>query len=142
VRVIHPSALVADAADALGAVRDEVVVVGAAAVEVALAQTRAVVTPTRDVDLVVAVEQVEAVLRHLEDQRFRPSTRPHERGFTWVRDDLSIQLVRSFHPFPRGPAARLPQNSAFAMAGEADTLRAAEAEVRRTASRCERRLFG
>jgi hypothetical protein len=118
VRVVRPTVLVEDAADALGAVRDDVIVVGAAAVEIALARTRAVVTPTLDVDLVIAVERVEAVVRHLEDERFRPSVRPHERGFTWVREDLSVQLVRSFHPFPRGAAARLPENTAFAMAAD------------------------
>jgi hypothetical protein len=142
VRVVRPTALVADAADVLGAVRDDVVVVGAAAVEIVLARTRAVVTPTLDIDLVVTAEQAEAVVRHLEDERFRPSVRPHERGFTWVRDELSVQLVRSFHPFPRGPAAQLPENTAFAMAAEPGhrDLVAFEAEPERPRLTCVRPL--
>jgi hypothetical protein len=51
VKVVTPTRLLAEAAEALGAVRDEVVVIGAAALEVMLADTPSVaITPTRDVD--------------------------------------------------------------------------------------------
>ena len=33
-----------------------------------------------------------------------------------ARGDLKVQLVRTFHPFPRPPASRLPSNPAFGMA--------------------------
>ena len=44
------------------------------------------------------------------------SSVPHEAAFTWVRGDLKVQLVRTFHPFARPPASRLPTNTAFGMA--------------------------
>jgi hypothetical protein len=47
------------------------------------------------------------------------STVEHESAFTWVRGDLKVQLVRTFHPFPRGAAKRLPQNQVFGMAANA-----------------------
>jgi hypothetical protein len=118
VRIVRPSALVAEAAGALAPVRDRVVLVGAAAVDVALAAAGAAITPTRDVDLVVGAEVVETVVRQLESDDFRRSELPHERNFTWVRGDLRIQLVRTFHPFPNGPAARLPANPVFGMAAD------------------------
>jgi hypothetical protein len=40
----------------------------------------------------------------------QPSDEPYERGFTWVRGDLKVQLVRPFHPFPSRTAAQLPEN--------------------------------
>jgi hypothetical protein len=40
VKVVTPTRLLAEAADVLGAVRNDVVVIGAAALEVALADTR------------------------------------------------------------------------------------------------------
>jgi hypothetical protein len=118
VRTIQPSPLVAEAADALDAIRDHVVLVGAAAIDVALATAGAAITPTRDVDLVVGAERVDDVVERLESDRFRRSQLPHERDFTWVRGDLRVQLVRSFHPFPKGRAARLPANPVFGMAAD------------------------
>jgi hypothetical protein len=38
----------------------------------------------------------------------QPSQLPHERGFTWVRGDLKVQLLRPYHPFPKGAAKGLP----------------------------------
>jgi hypothetical protein len=56
VKVVTPTRLLAEAADVLAEVRDDVVVVDAAALEVALAeQSSAVITPTRDIDVVVPV---------------------------------------------------------------------------------------
>jgi hypothetical protein len=38
----------------------------------------------------------------------QPSTLSHERGFTWVKGDLKVQLLRPYHPFPKGVAMGLP----------------------------------
>jgi hypothetical protein len=49
VKVVAPSRLLAEAAAVLAEVRDDVVVIGAAALEVALAsESSVVITPTRD----------------------------------------------------------------------------------------------
>ncbi len=120
VKVVTPTRLLAEAADVLGAVRDDVVVIGAAALEVALADTPSVaITPTRDVDLVVSVDRAADVVSHLEAADLRPSDVSYERGFTWVRGDLKVQLVRTFHPFPKPPAKALPENPAVGMAARA-----------------------
>lgn len=119
-KVVHPSPLLREAAEVLAPVRDDVVLVGAAALEIALYGKTATVTPTRDVDIVVSVDQAAEVIRHLLDAALEPSTEAHERGFTWVRGDLKVQLVRGFHPFPKPPAARLPGNPVFGMASRAN----------------------
>lgn len=109
-KVVDPSPLLEDAAGVLVSVKDSVVVIGAVAVEVALDSVPAAITPTRDVDLVVGTEQVEKVIRHLEDASLKPSEVKYERGFTWVRGDLKVQLIRGFHPFPPAVGAGLPVN--------------------------------
>jgi hypothetical protein len=77
VKVVTPTGLLAEAADVLGPVRDEVVVIGAAALEVALADSPSVtITPTRDVDVVVTVEHAAHVVSHLESAGLRPTTTP------------------------------------------------------------------
>jgi hypothetical protein len=118
----------------------DVVVIGAAAVQIVLAEdvsaggepsgntptpvaaTRdldLLLTPTRDVDLAVETVEAEAVAQQLEAAGLQLSDEPHERGFTWVRDDdLKIQLVRPFHPFPGPVAERLPQQPAFGLLRE------------------------
>jgi hypothetical protein len=118
VKVITPTPLVAEAADVLAGFRDLVVVVGAAAIEVALSGTDVAITPTRDVDVVVPVAAAAAIVTALEADGLRRSDVPHERAFTWVRGDLKVQLVRTFHPFPSEIAKALPQNPVFGMAGE------------------------
>jgi hypothetical protein len=118
VKVIAPTPLVAEAADVLAEFRDLVVVVGAAAIEVALSGTDVAITPTRDVDVVVPVAEAAAIVSALEADGLRRSEVPHERPFTWVRRDLKVQLVRTFHPFPSGVARALPQNPVFGMASE------------------------
>jgi hypothetical protein len=119
-KVIAPGRLLAEAADILANVRDEVVVVGAAAIEVALDDALdETVTPTRDVDIVVPTERVAIVVGELEAAGLCRSDLAHERGFTWVRDDLKVQLVRTFHPFPRAPARSLSANPVFGMAANA-----------------------
>jgi len=70
----------------------------------------AIVTPTRDVDLAVETAQAEAVIVALEGAGLAQSAEPHEQGFTWVRGDLKIQLMRPFHPFPPARVAPLPTN--------------------------------
>jgi hypothetical protein len=116
VKVLTPTRLLAEAADVLADVRDDVVVVGAAALEVALAeQSSAVITPTRDIDVVVSVAHVAEVVARLEAGDLHRSDVDHERGFTWIRGDLKVQLVRSFHPVPKGPAKALPANPVSGM---------------------------
>lgn len=109
-RVVRPSRLLEEAARTLHEVKDEVVVVGAAAIEVALYAVPATITPTRDVDLVVSTTDVDAVVGHLEEADLEPSTIEYERGFTWVRGDLKVQLIRGFHPFPTDAGKGLPVN--------------------------------
>jgi hypothetical protein len=118
VKVVQPTRLVAEAAEVLEATRDDVVVVGAAALEIALSDADTFVTPTRDVDVVVPTERVVDVVRELEASGLERSREPHEARFTWVRDELKVQLVRAFHPFPKGVARGLPQNAAFGMASD------------------------
>ena len=66
-KVLTPTRLLAEAADVLADVRDDVVVVGAAALEVALAeQSSAVITPTRDIDVVMSVAHVAEVVARLQ----------------------------------------------------------------------------
>jgi hypothetical protein len=112
VKVVEPSDLLRDAARALRAVQNDVVVVGAAAIEVALHGVPAAITPTRDVDVVVDTVDVDTVVRQLEAARLVPSELDYEKGFTWVRDDLKVQLIRGFHPFPQGASTGLPVNPA------------------------------
>lgn len=109
-KVVEPSDLLCEAADVLGAVKDDVVVVGAAAIEVALHGATAAITPTRDVDAVVGTESVDVVVGQLEAAELQPSTLDYEKGFTWVRGDLKVQLIRGFHPFPKGASVGLPVN--------------------------------
>jgi hypothetical protein len=116
-KVVAPGALLAEAADVLASVRDDIVVVGAAAIEVALADAvDEAITPTRDVDVVVPTERAAIIVAALEGAGLRRSDVQHERAFTWVRDDLKVQLVRTFHPFPKPPASELPANPVFGMA--------------------------
>jgi hypothetical protein len=116
VKVLAPTPLMCQAAEVLATVRDSVVVFGAVAVEVALADASISVTPTRDVDLVVETEDANDIVQHLESLGLRRSEIPHEASFTWVRGDLKIQLVRPFHPFPTGAAERLPSQPTVAVA--------------------------
>jgi hypothetical protein len=120
VKVVPRSRLLSDAAEILEPFHDEVVVVGATALEVTLAASAdsVVVTPTRDVDVVVPIEHVATVVSRLEEANMDPSDLAHERGFTWIRGDLKVQLVRTYHPFPKSHARALPANPVFGMASE------------------------
>jgi hypothetical protein len=129
VKVIEPTPLMREAASVLGPIVDDVVVIGALAVAVALssdhaagtpaAELRRVVTigPTFDVDLAVEPQAARAVVRHLTEQGLQPSTAPGERGFTWERDGLKVQLMTRPGP-PRMRSAgepRLPVQAALAI---------------------------
>jgi hypothetical protein len=111
VKVITPDALLREAAEVLAPVQDDIVVIGASAVRVALHGRDVVITPTRDVDAGTSVEAVDRVVGQLETAGLTRSTKPHERAFTWVRGTLKVQLIRPFHPFAKGAAARLPVNN-------------------------------
>lgn len=109
-KVVSPSELLRGAADVLGPVRDEVVVIGALAVQIALDGSDVPLTPTHDVDVGSSTERANEVVAHLEAAGLRRSEIEHEKPFTWVRDERKVQVVRPFHPFPKGAAARLPEN--------------------------------
>ncbi|MEW6583530.1 MAG: hypothetical protein AB1416_12310 [Actinomycetota bacterium] len=111
-----------DAAEVLDPVRADVVVIGAVAVQVALDGRGVALTPTRDVDAGVPTEAVDRVVACLEGRGLRRSDVAHERSFTWVREDLKVQLLRPFHPFPRGAARGLPVQN---LVGELDGFRRA-----------------
>lgn len=110
--------LLLEAAEVLDGIRDDVVVIGAVAVQVALDGHEVVLTPTRDVDAGIATEAAERVVAHLEDRGLRPSELPHERSFTWVKGALKVQLLRPFHPFPKGAARGLPVNNMVSELGQ------------------------
>jgi hypothetical protein len=118
VKAIEPTPLVREAAAVLEPFCESVVVVGAIAVEIALSDQSAAITPTRDIDVVVPTTKARPVVDTLEAFGFTASDVPHEAGFTWNRGDLKVQLVRTFHPFPDETARRLPQNPVFGMAGD------------------------
>jgi len=97
-----------EAAEVLAPVKDQVIVIGALAVQIALDASGASVTPTRDVDAGLRTEDVANVVTALEAAGLRPSEEDHELGFTWLRGDLKVQLLRPFHPMPHGAARSLP----------------------------------
>ena len=85
--------------------------VGALAVYIALDGHDVALTPTSDIDTGVATEAVDRVVAHLEKSGLRQSELPHERSFTWLKGDVKVQLIRPFHPFPKGAARGLPTNN-------------------------------
>lgn len=110
-KVVASTVLLREAAEVLAPIREDVVVIGALAVQIALDGHEVNLSPTRDVDAGVKTEDVERVVSHLEAQGLAPSDMEHERRFTWVKGDLKVQLLRPFHPFPRGAARGLPENN-------------------------------
>jgi hypothetical protein len=108
VKVVRPTSLLLEAAEVLAGVRDDVVVIGAVAVQAHLADREVALTPTRDVDAGIATDAADRVVAHLEARGLRRSELEHERPFTWVKDELKVQLLRPFHPFPKGAACGLP----------------------------------
>lgn len=106
--VVRPNRILREAAAVLGPVREDLVVIGAVAVQVALDGHDVPLTPTRDVDAGVRHDAIERVVAHLEANGLQRSELPHERSFTWVKGELKVQLLRQFHPFPKGPARGLP----------------------------------
>jgi hypothetical protein len=118
VKVVTPTRLLSDAAAILEPIRGEVVVIGALAVQIALDGRDVALTPTRDIDAGVATEAVDRVVAHLEENGLRHSELPHERSFTWVKGDIKVQLLRPFHPFPKGAASGLPTNNMVSELGD------------------------
>lgn len=74
-KVVAPTPLLSDAAAVLDPIRDEVVVIGALAVQIALDGHDVALTPTRDVDAGVETAAVERVVAHLEASDLQRSTR-------------------------------------------------------------------
>lgn len=103
-KIVTASRLLREAADVLEPIRDDVVVIGALAVQIALDGHDVALAVTRDVDAGVATDAVGRVVEQLERSGLRRSELPHEQGFTWIRGDLKVQLLRPFHPFPPKPA--------------------------------------
>lgn len=116
-KVVAPTHLLREAAAILEPIRDDIVVIGALAVQIALDGHDVALTPTMDVDAGTSIEKVDQIVAHLEAEGMQGSDLPHERGFTWVKGDVKVQLIRAFHPFPRGTADGLPVNN---MVGELD----------------------
>ena len=114
-RIVTQTPLLREAAAILEPIREEVVVIGALAVQIALDGHEVALTPTRDIDACISTESVDRVVAHLEENGLRQSDLAHERSFTWVKDDVKVQLLRPFHPFPKGAASGLPVNN---MVGE------------------------
>lgn len=111
-KIVTPDPLLRFAADALAPVRDDVVVIGASAVHVALHGRDVPLSPTRDVDAGTRTEDVDRVVAAIEAAGLTRSSEPHERAFTWVSgEQLKVQLIRPFHPFPTGNARGLPVNN-------------------------------
>jgi len=114
VRVIEPSDLLRRAAGVLAPIRDDVVLIGALAVQVALDGHGVPLTPTHDADVGSSTEQANDVIARLEDAGLERSDLPHERSFTWVAPGIKVQVVRPYHPFAKGASARLPVNNLIA----------------------------
>jgi hypothetical protein len=76
VRVVTPTPLLREAADVLDRIRDEVVVIGALAVQVALDGHDVALAPTRDVDAAVSTAAVDAVGRSIRSRKDRPGACP------------------------------------------------------------------
>jgi hypothetical protein len=105
-----------EAADVLHGVSGEVVVIGAVALEAALSGSDARSAATTDLDGAVTIGSAAAVISHLEQAGLKPSDEPHERGFTWVRDGLKIQLIRPAARAIRPPVSGLVSNTQFSVA--------------------------
>jgi len=71
-----------DAAAVLEPIRDDVVVIGALAVQIVLDEHDVALTPTSDVDAGVETDAVDRVVAHLEENDLRRSDEPHERSLT------------------------------------------------------------
>jgi hypothetical protein len=144
VKVITPTRLVAEAADVLGEFRGSVVVVGAAAIEVALSGAGVAITPTRDVDVVVQMADAEAIVMALEADGMQRSDVPH--GDDVVREWRAAghevqQRARTAIPaLAAGGQATMAAGGEMVRLGQAGNQRQAEARVLRTAAAALRSL--
>lgn len=130
-KVVAPTHLLREAAAILEPIRDDMVVIGALAVQIALDGHDVALTPTMDVDAGISIEKVDQIVAHLESEGMQGSNLPHERGFTWVKGDVKVQLIRAFHPFPRGTADGLPVNNMVSELDEHKWLIALEGDPAR-----------
>src|SRR4051794_9690909 len=96
-----------EAAEVLAPVHDDVVVIGATGLEAAFAGSDARTTATTDVDCAFSIDGAAVVIAHLEEEGLARSDEPHERGFTWVREGLKVQLIRPPARAPRPPVSGL-----------------------------------
>ncbi len=110
-RVVTAGPLLRSAAAVLEPVRDDVTLIGALAVQVALDGHDVALTPTHDADVGSPIERANEVVAELERAGLTRSKLPHEEPFTWIGEGIKVQIARPFHPFPKGAAARLPQIS-------------------------------
>jgi hypothetical protein len=131
VKIVEPTALMREAAAALAPVVNDVVVIGAVAIGVALGRdgTNArkhgatwdvdlvvPIAPTRDIDLAVERDTAPRIVRALKDAGLEPSTDDGERGFTWVSGDLRVQLMTPLGgPRRMSDALRLPVQPALSL---------------------------
>ncbi|HEV2773028.1 MAG TPA: hypothetical protein VGV57_09430 [Thermoleophilaceae bacterium] len=115
-KVLEPTALMRQAADVLDGVTSEVVVIGAVALEVALAGRQARSAATLDVDGAVSIASAPAVIARLEEAGLKASKEPRERGFTWLREGLKIQLIRPPARVSRPPVSGLVANTNVSLA--------------------------
>jgi hypothetical protein len=119
VKVLAPTPLIREAGAVLEPIVDEVVVIGAVAITIALTHAHqappavdgatrdldiVLVGATRDVDLAVNHDRAAWVIEQLTRQGLQPSQELGERGFTWQRDELKVQLMTP----PSGPRRRRP----------------------------------
>ncbi len=91
--VVEPSDLLREAARALRPVQNEVVVVGAAAIEVALHGVPALITPTRDVDVVVDTVDSDAA-RNLANREEVAFVRYPETRQLWVASPACLIALK------------------------------------------------
>ena len=105
-----------DAAEVLADASSQVVVIGAVALEAALAGRDARSAATTDVDCAVTVESAPQVIDHLEGAGMKRSDVPHERPFTWVRNGLKVQLIRPPARMVKPPTSELVANTHFGLA--------------------------
>jgi hypothetical protein len=140
VRIVSPTPLMRDAAAVVASIKDDVVVIGAVAVAVAVSQGAreglpAVATrdldlvrigPTLDVDLALEPPSASRVVRALTDAGLEPSEHPGERGFTWIKGDLKVQLMTPPGPPRMGGGQRLPVQPALSLVREHRVLVAFE----------------
>ena len=80
--VIAPTGLAREAGEMLRLVRDDIIVIGASAIQIALEGHEFELTTTRDIDAGSSTDRAAAVVAHLEEGGLRRREEIHEKGFT------------------------------------------------------------